>query len=342
MTPKSSSEITMTLCKAASWYLLLLVVIFIASGCQSREEREAKTAPLRMSVAIGSSLYSGLVAIADGKGFFRESGIEVSIHEFPSGLSAVEAMLRGEAQMATAADLVFVLKSGEDPSLRIVASIGLANTSRIVARKDRNITEPSDLRGKRIGVTPNTISEYYLHTFLLAHGIPPSEVTVVNLPPDGMAGAIADGEVDAISIWDVFVYHAKKRLGENAVSWEAQNTQDFHWILMAREGVIQSPEPVKRFLKALVNAQAFLLSHEDEAKGIIMQRWDFEPGFMRQNWEGTRLDVSLSQSLIRALDNAANWKMRRDGRFAEPPNFLNYIHTGVLDEVDPRSVTIFR
>jgi ABC-type nitrate/sulfonate/bicarbonate transport system substrate-binding protein len=332
----------MTLRKTVRLCLFLLVLNLAAWGCQSREERETKSAPLQISVAIGSSLYSGLVAIADGKGFFKESGLVVLIKEYPSGLLAVEAMLRGEVQMATAADLIFVLKSGDEPSLRIVASIGLANTSRIVARKDRNITEPNDLRGKRIGVTPNTISEYYLSTFLLFHRIPRSEVTVVNLPPDGMAKALAGGEVDAISVWDVFVYQAKTRLGENAVSWEAQNTQDFHWILMAREGMIRSPEPLKRFLKGLVIAQGFLLSHEDEAKGIIMRRWGFEPGFIRENWEGTRMDVSLSQSLLRSLDNAAEWKMHQDGKSAELPNFLNYIYTSALEEVDPRAVTIFR
>ena len=143
----------------------------------------------------------------------------------------------------------------------------------------------------------------------------------MNLPPDGMTEALAGGEVDAISIWDVYVYDARKRLGENAVSWHDQNTQDFHWVLMARENVIQSPEPVKRFLKALVKAQDFLLAHEDEAKGIIMRRWGFDPEFMRENWEETRLDVSLSQSLVRSLDNAANWNMHRDGRFAESAEF---------------------
>jgi len=335
-------EITMTVRKAAGHFLFLLVVIFTAWGCQSREEGETKSAPLQISVAITPAIYSGLITIAESKGFFRESGLEVLLKDYPSGLLAVEAMLRGEVQMATAADLVFVLKSGDDPSLRIVASIALANTTRIVARRDRTIVEPADLRGKRIGICPNTISEYYLSTFLLSYRIPRSEVTLVNLPPDGMTEALAGGEVDAISIWDVYVYDARKRLGENAVSWHDQPTQDFHWVLMARENVIQSPEPVRLFLKALVKAQDFLLAHEDVAKGIIMRRRGFEPEFMRENWEDTRLDVSLSQSLVRSLDNAANWNMHRDGRFAESPNFLNYIYTGALDQVDPRAVTIFR
>jgi hypothetical protein len=52
--------------------------------------------------------------------------------------------------------------------------------------------------------------------------------------------------------------------------------------------------------------------------------------------------VSLSQSLVRALDNAANWRMKREEKSTEMPNFLNYIYTGALDQADPRAVTIFR
>ena len=234
---------------------VLLFVTFAAWGCQSREEREAQSPSLEMSVAITAAVYSGLITIADDKGFFRESGLKVSIKEYASGLAAVEAMCRGEVQMATAADLAFALKIRDDPSLRVVASIGLANTNEVVARRDSNIHEPYDLKGKRIGVTPNTISEYYLYTFLLAHGITLSEVTVVNIAPTGMVDAIAGGEVDAISIWDIYVYQASKRLGDNAISWPAQNSQDYHWLLITRESLIRSPEPLKRFLKALVNAE---------------------------------------------------------------------------------------
>ena len=332
----------MTGYKTTTLFAVLLFVTFAVWGCPSREERKTQGPPLEISVGITPTVYSGLITIADEKGFFRESGLKVSIKEYTSGLAAMEAMCRREVQMATAADLAFALKIRDDPSLRVMASIGLANTNEVVARRDSNIHEPSDLKGKRIGVTPNTISEYYLYTFLLAHGISQSEVTAVNIAPPGMVDAIAGSEVDAISIWDSYVYQARERLGDNAVSWPAQNNQDYHWLLIARESLIQSPEPLKRFLKALVTAENFLLAHEDDARSIIMHRWGFAPEFMRGVWEKTKLSVSLDQSLIRSLETAANWRMGRESTPSNMPNPLNYIYTGALDEIDPRVVTIFR
>ncbi len=167
----------MTAHKTISFPVLLFVAILAVSGCQSREERASQTAPLKLSLAIQAVPHSGLIAIADDRGFFKESGLEVSIKTYPSGLSALEAVCRGEAQMATVADVAFVGKVSEEPSLRIVASIGLSTGNKIVARKDRNILKPSDLKGKKIGFSPNTTSDYFLDIFLLTNAIPRSEVT---------------------------------------------------------------------------------------------------------------------------------------------------------------------
>jgi NitT/TauT family transport system substrate-binding protein len=224
----------MTARKTISLLAPLLVICFLAAwGCQSKGER-TQGPPLKISLALAPFPYSGLIAIAEEKGFFKESGLEVAIKEYSYGFATLEALSRGETQMAMGNELFFVVKINDDPLLRVVASIGLVNTNEIVARRDRNIHEPSGLKGKRIGFSPNTSSEYYLDTFLLAHSILPSEVTAVNIPPARISEAIVNGEVDAVSCWDTAVYDAKKGLGENAVSWPGQNNMDWHWVLVVK------------------------------------------------------------------------------------------------------------
>ena len=324
------------------WLAVVWVAILTPSGCQPGAERKAQDPPLKISLALAPFPYSGLIAIADEKGFFKESGIEVSVKEYAYGFATLEALSRGETQVAMGNDLVFAQKISRDPSLRIVASIALADTNGIVARRDRDIHKPSDLKGKRIGIVPNTSSEYYFTTFLLVNKILGAEVTAVSVPPDRIVEAIVRGEVDAISSWDTDVYQAKKRLRENAVSWPSQNNRNWHWILAVRESMTQSPEPIKRFLRALVKAEDFLLAHEEEAKDIIMHKWGFDQEFIRQVWDKTRLNVTLSQSLIVSLESFARWRMAKEAKHGDPPNFLNYIYTGALDEIDPKAVTIFR
>ena len=123
-----------------------------------------------------------------------------------------------------------------------------------------------------------------------------------------------NGDVDAMSGWDTLVYDAKKRLQDNAVSWPAQNNRDWQWILVVKDSTTQSPEPLKRFLRALLKAEDFVLTHNEEAKNIIARRWGFEPDFMQQVWDKTRLSVTLNQSLITSLESFSKWSRAKEGK----------------------------
>jgi ABC-type nitrate/sulfonate/bicarbonate transport system substrate-binding protein len=321
--------------------VMILVVVLATGGCQLGTE-SVQGPPLKLSLGLAPFPYSGLVAIADEKGFFRESGLDLSIKDYSFGFATLEALSKGEIQVAMGNEFSFAMKINDDPSLRLVASVALVNTNEIVARRDRNIHEPSDLKGKRIGVCPNTSSEYYFLAFLLLNKIPLSEVTMVSVPAADMVDALVKGEIDALSGWDTVVYDAKKHLAENGVSWPAQNNRDWHWVLAIKDSMIQSPEPVKRFLRALIKAEDFVLANKDEAKSILIRRWGFEPDFIDLIWDKTTLNVTLTQSLIVSLESFSKWCRVKEGRQGAAPNFLRYVYTDALAEISPKAVTIFK
>lgn len=320
---------------------LILVAVTAAWGCQPKPD--AATSPLKFSLAYHPAAYSGLIAVADERGFFRECGVEVEYHAYPSGLAALDAVRGGEAQAATVADIAFAsrMKNG-DPSARVVASIGLTSGNQIVARRDRNIEEPSDLRGKVVGYTPDTSSDYFLYAFLLINHISPADVTLVDIPPSRQVDAVVNGEVDAISAYEMFGFKAFERLGKNGVSWDSQNTLNYHWFLAASESSIKSPEALDRFLKALIEAENFVMTHPEESQNIIASKWGFSPELVRQAWSKTRLTVSFNQSIITSLQNYSRWEMERDGRSGDLPDVLNFVDASALDRIDPRLVSIFR
>jgi NitT/TauT family transport system substrate-binding protein len=321
---------------------LVMVVLTAIWGCQPTTESVPPGPPLKLSLGLAPFPYSGLVAIAAERGFFKESGLELSIKDYAFGFATLEAVAKGEIQMAMGNESTFAMMINDDPSLRLVASVAMVNTNEIVARKDRNIHKPADLKGKRIGFLPNTSSEYYLLSFLLVNKIPLSEVTMVNVPAAAMVETIGNGDVDALSAWDTVVYESKKRLQENAVSWPAQNNRDWQWVLVVKDSTTQSPEPLKRFLKALLKAEDFARTNNDEAKNIIMRRWGFEPEFIQQIWDKTRLSVTLNQSLITSLEIFSNWSRVKEGKEGEGPNFLKFVYTDALAQIDPKAVTIFK
>jgi NitT/TauT family transport system substrate-binding protein len=322
--------------------VLLLIVILVSWGCEPGAERAPEGPALELSLAVSPATYSGLIAVADDKGYFKEAGLDVSVDLHPSGREALDAVCRGEAHVATVADIAFSAKALKQPSIRVLASIGTSVGSRIVARRDRNIQNPSDLKGKRVGFSSDTVSDYFLYAFLMTENISPKDITAVDIPPARQVEALVDGKVDAVSAFELFSFEAKERLGENAVSWDSQNNLAYHWILAAEESLTRSPEPLKRLLKALIRAEEFALANEEETKRIIARKWGLDPAFLQDIWPQTRLSVSFGQSIVTSLRNYTRWQMTKKGQSEDPPEVLDYLHTGILDEVAPRLVTIFR
>ena len=322
--------------------LFLLIAILVPWGCQSSDQGLVEGPPLGLSLAMQQAPNSGLVAIAVEKGYFKEAGLKVSLSYYPSGRKALEAVCRGEALVATVSDIAFAAKALEDTSIRVLASIGTNVGSQIVARRDRNIQNPADLKGKKVGFSANTTSDYFLYAFLVIENIPREDIIFVDIPAARQVEALVNGEVDAVSAFELHAFEAKERLGENAVYWDVQNNVAHHWLLAVEEGAAENPEPLERLLEALIKAEDFARAHEEETKSIVSRMWGFEPEFLRQSWPKTRLNVSFGQSVVASLQNYTRWQAGRTGTAAAPLEVLNYLHTDVLDEVAPHLVKIFR
>jgi ABC-type nitrate/sulfonate/bicarbonate transport system substrate-binding protein len=178
-------------------------MILTSWGCESAVERPPEV-PLKLSLSVSPSTYSGLIAVADEKGYFKEAGLDVALDFQASGRGALDAVCRGKAQVATVADIAFSARASKEHSIRIFASIGTTVGSQIIARRDRNIQNPCDLKGKRVGFSANTVSDYFLYAFFMTEGIPLKNVTAVNLPPAQQVEAIVKGDVDAVSAFETF------------------------------------------------------------------------------------------------------------------------------------------
>ncbi len=78
---------------------LSVVLLLAAAGCRPEGKREAARAPLPLTLAVQPAPYSGLIAVADEKGFFKQAGVELKIKRYASGRDSLRAMMGGEAQV---------------------------------------------------------------------------------------------------------------------------------------------------------------------------------------------------------------------------------------------------
>ncbi|MDA0323439.1 MAG: ABC transporter substrate-binding protein [Verrucomicrobia bacterium] len=171
--------------------------IMLAPGCR---KPSASIPPVHARLGLALQPTSALAMIAADNGYFREQNLDLEIKPYISGRRAMAALLCGDVDAVTTAEVPIVFSSFESSEFRIVASIAsAAGQHSIVARRDAGIAQAGDLKGKRIGTQRASAVHFFLHLFLLQHQIDADEVTIEFMKGELLPEALATGRIDAFS-----------------------------------------------------------------------------------------------------------------------------------------------
>lgn len=300
--------------------------------------------PEEVTVAYSPFESTALFWIAEDQHFFRTNGLNLSLRKYNSGAGSLDGVVNGEADLVVGVtEFPLVGKALEGANVRAIGVIDKGEFTYLVARKDRGIANISDLKGKRVGTTTGTVAEFYLGRFLALNGMTMRDITMVDVrTPDGWVDEVAKGNIDAIATAQPYANAARDRLGDNAVMWSIQSRQHLFGLVVSTDTwIAQHPDPVRRFLLSLAQAEEFANTHPAEARAIVQEHLNFSEGYMPAVWQQNQFSLTLDQSLISAMEDEARW-MIANNLTAEKmvPDFRNYISTKGLDEIRPGSVRI--
>jgi len=307
--------------------LLCLAVLLFIGGYRlysAMRHKSGYSGPVeKLAVGTVSNETSTLVLIAENKGYFRENGLDVTIREYQSGNFSVDALLDNTVDLASCSEFALVeriFKRGMN--LRYMASYATVDNTEVIARKDK-AAGPSDLKGKRIGVTFTSIGSFYLGVFLNFNGLTLDDVQPVDVKPFDMKEALTEGRVDAVITWEPNAWTIKEKMGDRVIAWPGQN-QPYYWLLVSTSEVLREKAgAVERFLEALSRAEDFARQRSQEAKEIVRDRYNFESAYLNHVWwTRTKYELSLDQALLLAMDDEARWMIG---------NGMSYGHQGIPD-----------
>jgi NitT/TauT family transport system substrate-binding protein len=327
-------------------YLLIsvvLVTVLSLFGSWSCSKGDYAGKVETITIGVPPLEQNALLYIADHKRFLADHGLHIVIKNYDSGVTAINGMLKGEADIAEAAEFPFVRKVFQKEGILIIACNDKFENDYIVGRKDRGIRRISDLKGKKIGVTLKTINEFYLGRFLALNGMNIQDVALVDLTPAQFVSAIVHSDVDAIIAWQPYIHRIQKEV-KGVTIWPAQSSQAVYGILVCSNGwLTQHTDTVKRFLKSLRDAEDYLVHHPNEAKAIVQKRLNYDDSYIARVWPQHRFTLSLDQTLIVAMKDEAQ-RMINNNLTAEKeiPDFVNYIYIEGLKAVKPEAVNIIR
>jgi NitT/TauT family transport system substrate-binding protein len=297
---------------------------------------------LKVILAEGMQPIVAPVYIADAKGFFKEQGLDVQLVPFAKGKLCLDAVLGGQAQVGTVAETPLMHVGFQKQPIAILATMETATkNTKAVARRDKGILKPSDMKGHKVGVPIGGNAEYFMDVFLKKYGLTRNDLSVINLNPPEMVGAIVRGDIDVGFAFEPHINRAVKQLGDKAIVFTGEDLyRETFDIVSMKDWADKNPETCQKILRALTKACQFIQSNKDESVKIVATRMQMEPAELSSIWENYSFKLTLDQFLMDSLIDQAKWAIDSKTQSGPVPNYAYMFYTEPLRAVEPAAVTI--
>src|SRR5579864_6861856 len=207
--------------------------------------------------------------IARDKGFFRKHGVDVAFVrlEVTRELYAAMQLDRADMMAGGVGTTVLYLKAPGEYQY-ICATDDSNGGDGIVAVKA--VTSLADLRGKKVSVPVNSISEFYLNYVLRQVGIKESELNVIEMSAEEAGKAFIAKELDAAVTWEPWLSRAKATNFGRTLIDSSVNPGVVSDVIIAKKNFItKHPAAAKAIVAGWNEAVTFLNANPQEAIDIM-------------------------------------------------------------------------
>lgn len=329
---------------------LLLVcvalVLGLGTGCEKQVGETPTTKPpiqiQKVVLAEATQPVCAPVYVAAEKGFFKEEGLDVQLASFTKGKLCLDTVLGGKAEFATVAETPLMnVGFTKQPVAILCTMLHATNNTQCVARKDRGILKPEDLKGRKVGVPIGGNAEYFMDKFLGKCGLTRQDVTVINLNPSEMVTVMVRGDIDASFTWEPNAIRTVNQLGDKAIVFVGGNIYRETFEIAAMKPWAEShQDECKRLLRALLKAVDFIQANKDESVRIVAKRIQMEPTELDAVWANYTFEIELAPSLVALLADQAKWAIALKTQEGSVPDYSTMVYPSPLKTLAPEAVLI--
>jgi len=210
--------------------------------------------------------------MAQEKGFYRNAGLQVDIREMQTGMDAIDELANGKVDYALGDSGILLARANGAP-IKILAAIFQHSPLALIVRKEPTITSISDLRGKRIMMTPGMNAD--IIAALGAAGISSRDFVRQDISYD--IHDLVNGNTDAFSS---YITDQPHQLDLRHIPYRIFHPRDqdidfYGDILVTSEKEIKRhPQRVRAFIDASMRGWQYALEHIDETIDLILQKFN--------------------------------------------------------------------
>ncbi|MET3516349.1 NitT/TauT family transport system substrate-binding protein [Pseudacidovorax sp. 1753] len=263
---------------------LLLGLALLLGACSRTGDTEAAPPAAAAPSALQAVRYAGYggvtglgVQLGIEKGFFKEEGLAL---EFIDTRDPISGLASKDIDIADWNTTGAIVAAGKGVPLTIVSSLFRhVGPFYLVAAPD--IAQVSRLKGKTVGAAAfGTGLDVYARTILTKEGVPADQVSFVANGVNAAALAtLENGAVSATIIHEPFASLAEATGKGRVIAAGYDYLPRFHTgvIVVRNDFLAQSPDTVRKFLRAYFRANAYAKAHLDEYKAFYASRLKVDP-----------------------------------------------------------------
>jgi len=295
-----------------------------------------------VTIAVSKTPLSTPFYVAKAIDAFDGTCVNVKFDEVIGGQKAFAKVMNGEADFGTSSDSVIAFQSlANKDFVTHVMFVQSDNDVKLITRPSAQINSAIRLKGKRIGVTKGTASEYFLSILLALEGLTTEDVQLFHFKPDELVHGFIDNKTDAFVPWEPFAFHSTKLLNKQIKIHDTKSLNILSFNLISLIADKELVEKAKCVIEGLTLAIDYIASHPEKAKRIVINELKLSAEFIEWVWPDYIFKLGLNQSLILSIKSQAIWAVEtKMTEHNDIPNIENFIDSRAMLQVDPGAVNI--
>ena len=246
--------------------------------------QSGKTDTLRIGLQKSSTLTTVLRTRGTLEPLLAPLNVNVSWHEFSSGLPLLEALNLGNIDVsADVADTVPVFAQAAGASLTYIAQEAPSPSAQaIVVKAESPIRSVADLKGKRVGFAKAAGVHFLLIAALDKAGLDFKDIEPAYLAPADGRAAFERGAIDAWVVWDPFLAAVQKQAAARVLA-DGRDLASYQRYYLASTRYAQArPDVLRVFFNELRTAGQWVKQSPKEAAQLLSPVWGLEADIVEQ------------------------------------------------------------
>lgn len=311
-------------------FLVGVLTIPVWAGCTQQpasNNSSSATAPL----VSGNNPWPGYAGhyVALKQDLFGKEGVTVKEAYFQSATETITAFLahKTDVSWVTSGDAIQIIE--KEPSAKIIYLVDYSNGSDGIL--GRNITSPSDLKGKTVGRENLLFENVLLRAYLAKGKLTEKDIVIKDMTAADAATAFASKKVDAAVSYEPWLTKAARQ-GNGKVIFSTKGTNLIADVIVAHKNTIENRRPaLLSYIRAIDKGVKLVNANDPEALKITADKLGVKVDEAKEQLSGVKIfDLKGNQTIGFNLKNPNNMMK----------NLELTVNTAVATKVIPKAIAI--